>query len=925
MTEFADQLEKACYHSHYLAQRLAARPELREALITHGAHVFTWAEMRDFAAWATLYDTVEIFMAQLRLCRQAVLARLIFRDLNGHADLAEVMKTISLFARFVVQQARLAGEHALSSFGQPKNAAGEVQRLLVVGMGKLGGDELNVSSDIDLIFIYPESGETDGRRSLSHQEYFTRLGKFIIKVLNEVTVDGFVFRVDMRLRPFGDAGPLVMSFNALENYLLTQGREWERYAWIKARVLWGENEADDAATLALANLVRPFVYRRYLDYSSIDAMRGLHAQIRQEVRKKDAANNIKLGSGGIREVEFIAQVFQLTRGGRERVLQEKSTIKTLNLLAEKGLMPAQDVVRLQAAYAFLRHLEHRLQYVEDQQTQRLPDKIEALQRLALSMNYADALTFLAALQAHRDFVASQFEHVFGQPLADTPSNTLIRNPFTQGAASQVSLHCDAVVVWWRNVQADLIFQAEEALFLEGLGFTQAQDCARYLHHFFNGQKYRQLPETTQQKIHLLMPEILKVVVVRSEPEAILVRFLSLIETISRRSAYLTLLATSARILDQVANVFAASDWLSAYLIQHPILLDDLLDAHFLERRIDWDVLAEQMQQQLSDCAGDVEAQMDVLRQYQHAQIFLLARQELAGILTLEAVSDELSALAMMLVQAALRWAWLSLSQGAQAPQIEPAFAVIAYGKLGGLELGYRSDLDVIFLCDDVEPQTFELYCKLARRISTWLSASTPAGRLYELDLRLRPNGESGLLVSRVTAFADYQENHAWLWEHQALTRARFVAGDVRVGQQFEAIRLAILQKHRDTTPVYQAIIEMRQKMRVSHPAREDDVKYADGGIVDVEFMVQTLVLLHSRDFGNLLDNKGNIALLNRAAQHGLIPTELAEQVAAAYRYFRSWQHKKDLNPSSYTRITNDCRLHYAVVKQLWTWLFEKTV
>lgn len=922
MTEFAEQLEKACYHSQYLAQRLAARPALLEDLNAHGADVFTWAEMQAFANWPALYDTVDDFMAQLRLCRQSVLARLIFRDLNGHADLAEVMKTISLFARFVVEQARLAGEHALSSFGQPKTAAGDLQRLLVVGMGKLGGDELNVSSDIDLIFIYPESGETDGRRSLSHQEYFTRLGKFIIKALNEVTAYGFVFRVDMRLRPFGDAGPLVMSFNVLENYLLTQGREWERYAWIKARVLWGENEADDAATLALANLVRPFVYRRYLDYSSIDAMRSLHAQIRQEIRKKDAANNIKLGSGGIREIEFIAQVFQLTRGGRERVLQEKSTIKTLNLLAEKGLMPAQDVARLQTAYAFLRNLEHRLQYVDDQQTQRLPDNSETLQRLALSMNYADAPTFLTALQAHRDFVASQFEHVFGEPLADKPSTT-VQNPFASQALAPQSagvLSSD-VVAWWQSVQADLSFQIEEATFLEGLGFTQAHDSARYLHHFFNGQKYRQLPETTQQKIHLLMPEILKAAVLRSEPEAILRRFLSLIETISRRSAYLTLLATSARILEQVANVFAASDWLSTYLIQHPILLDDLLDPYFLERRTDWAVLAAQMQQQLSDRAGDVEAQMDVLRQYQHAQTFLLARQELAGILTLEAVSDELSALAMMLVQAALRWAWLSLPQ---RPEEYPTFAVIAYGKLGGLELGYRSDLDVIFLCADVAPETFELYCKLARRVSTWLSATTPAGRLYELDLRLRPNGESGLLVSRVTAFADYQENHAWLWEHQALTRARFVAGDALIGEQFEAIRLAILQKPRDTESVYQAIIEMRQKIRLSHPAREDEVKHAYGGIVDVEFMVQTLVLLHGRDFANLLDNKGNIALLHCAAQHGLIPTELTEPVATAYRYFRSWQHKKDLNPSFYAHITDDCRLHYTAVQQLWAWLFEKT-
>ncbi|RKQ61985.1 glutamate-ammonia-ligase adenylyltransferase [Vogesella indigofera] len=851
--------------SYYLDRLLGARPEQFERLAARLDHCFDLAEMTAFADWLA-FDSIDTLMPALRQLRAAVMARLITRDHAGLADLHEVVTTISALADFAVQQALPVARRSLAQFGDPiGEESGEVQQLIVIGMGKLGGFELNVSSDIDLIFIYPEDGDTNGQRRTSNHEYFTRLGKELIRAINDLTYDGQVFRVDMRLRPYGDSGPLVMSLAGLENYLLSQGREWERYAWIKARVMTGDDSY-------LSQLVRPFVYRKYMDYGAYGAMRELHAQIRREVARRDMAENIKLGPGGIREVEFIAQVFQLIRGGRERRLQLRSTRDTYAVLAELRLLEPETVSELLEAYTFLRNLEHRLQYLDDQQTQNLPTSEDNRQRIAASMGFADWHGFLDALNQHRRRVTRHFEQVFFLP--------------TEGAAAH-----PLQALWQELADNDI------SATLQQLGYHDAADVQRQLRSLAASQRYQQMPDSSRKKLDALIPPLIEVAAGFDNPDLTLSRILTLLESISRRASYLSLLQEYPQTLQRLASLYSASAWVSAYLNRHPILLDELLDARVLYASPDWPQLAAQLEQQLADCQGDVEVQMDTLRHFQHAQTFRLVAQDLAGMWTLEALSDELSALADMVLDATLRHAWLDLPK--RHCEV-PRFSIIGYGKLGGKELGYASDLDVIFLYDDDHPDAAELYSRLARKLTTWLTSVTAAGSLYDIDLRLRPNGTSGLLVSSVDAFRQYQQKDAWLWEHQALTRARFVCGDAAIGQQFEAIRHQVLTLPRDIGQLRDEVLAMRAKMLESHPARDGDVKHARGGIVDVEFITQFLILAHASQYPELTRNSGNIALLGAAANVGLIPAELANQGQSAYRHYRRLQHAARLNDSQTT-------------------------
>ncbi|MDC7700466.1 bifunctional [glutamate--ammonia ligase]-adenylyl-L-tyrosine phosphorylase/[glutamate--ammonia-ligase] adenylyltransferase [Vogesella indigofera] len=866
--------------SYYLDRLLGARPEQFERLAARLDLCFDLAEMTAFADWPA-FDSIDTLMPALRQLRAAVMARLITRDHAGLADLHEVVTTISALADFAVQQALPVARRSLAQFGDPiGEESGEVQQLIVIGMGKLGGFELNVSSDIDLIFIYPEDGDTNGQRKTSNHEYFTRLGKELIRAINDLTYDGQVFRVDMRLRPYGDSGPLVMSLAALENYLLSQGREWERYAWIKARVMSGDDSY-------LSQLVRPFVYRKYMDYGAYGAMRELHAQIRREVARRDMAENIKLGPGGIREVEFIAQVFQLIRGGRERRLQLRSTRETYAVLAELRLLEPETVGELLEAYTFLRNLEHRLQYLDDQQTQNLPTSEDNQQRIAASMGFADWHGFLDVLNQHRRRVTRHFEQVFFLP--------------TEGAAAH-----PLQALWQELADNDI------SATLQQLGYHDATDVQRQLRSLAASQRYQQMPDSSRKKLDALIPPLIEVAAGFDNPDLTLSRILTLLESISRRASYLSLLQEYPQTLQRLASLYSASAWVSAYLNRHPILLDELLDARVLYASPDWPQLAAQLEQQLADCQGDVEAQMDTLRHFQHAQTFRLVAQDLAGMWTLEALSDELSALADMVLDATLRHAWLDLPK--RHCEV-PRFSIIGYGKLGGKELGYASDLDVIFLYDDDHPDAAELYSRLARKLTTWLTSVTAAGSLYDIDLRLRPNGTSGLLVSTVDAFRQYQQKDAWLWEHQALTRARFVCGDAAIGQQFEAIRHQVLTQPRDIAQLRDEVLAMRDKMLESHPARDGDVKHARGGIVDVEFITQFLILAHASQHPELTRNSGNIALLGVAANVGLIPAELANQGQSAYRHYRRLQHAARLNDS---QTTDDIpQEDYRHVRALW--------
>ncbi|PRP70266.1 bifunctional glutamine synthetase adenylyltransferase/deadenyltransferase [Chromobacterium amazonense] len=886
----SDAIARSCEFSQYLHRLLSARPAQAQRLEQKWRQPFTLDEMQTFVDWPA-QTALEQQASALRQLRQAVMARLICRDLNGLASLDEVMSTISQLAEFAVRQALACAAAALTQYGQPIGEdSGEPQQLIVIGMGKLGGGELNVSSDIDLIFIYPEGGETNGARRISNHEYFTQLGKRLIALLNDITPDGQVFRVDMRLRPYGDSGPLVMSFAALENYLLSQGREWERYAWIKAKALTGDAEA-------LNQLVRPFVYRKYLDYNAYGAMRELHAQIRREVARRDMADNIKLGPGGIREAEFIAQVFQLIRGGRDRTLQLRGTRATLDRLAALRLLEPDAVEELQAAYAFLRNLEHRLQYLDDQQTQTLPAAPDTRQKIAASMGFADWPAFEDALTAIRAKVSRHFEQVFILPSEDSPDHPLSE-------------------LW-----LDVSEQAPEQKLAE-LGYADPQAVARQLKGLAQSQRYLQMPLSGRKKLDALMPALIEVASRFPNADDTLSRIIGLMEAISRRASYLALLTEYPQTLQRLASLYSASAWVSAYLSRHPILLDELLDVRVLYAAPDWPQLAAQLEAQLDQAEGDVEAKMDALRHFQHAQTFRLVAQDLAGMWTLEALSDELSRLADLVLDAAVRHAWRDIpSRHTDTPR----FAVIGYGKLGGKELGYASDLDIIFLYDDPHPDAPDLYSRLARKLSTWLTSATAAGVLYDIDLRLRPNGASGLLVSSIAAFRQYQENQAWAWEHQALTRARFVAGDTDIGAQFEAERHAILTLQRDPAKLRDEVLAMRQRMLESHPAREDDVKNARGGIIDVEFIVQYLILAHARRLPALTGNTGNIALLAVAAEAGLIDAGLAEHARDAYRLFRRLQHAARLNDKQNVDVVPELQAAYYSGRQLWQQVFEQAL
>jgi len=885
-------IEKALRLSHFARRLAESDAALKADLAANLDTPWTGAEMLASLSAAVPQDESALKKA-LRTLRKRVMLRLIVRDLGGLGDLREVMSTASTLAEvtlaFALQQLDVWQRLQYGvPLGEESQAA---QDLVVVGMGKLGGGELNVSSDIDLIFAYPEEGESDGPRAISNHEYFTRLGRKLIAALNDNTEDGFVFRVDMRLRPYGDSGPLVGSFAMLEEYYLTQGREWERYAWIKGRPLVGTHYHE------LATLLRPFVFRKYLDFGAFASMRELHGQIRREVVRRDMSDNIKLGPGGIREIEFITQVFQLIRGGKEPALQTRSTLVALDMLETRQLLPGQAVSELRDAYFFLRNLEHRLQYLNDAQTQTLPDNDADRQLIAEAMGYADYAVFMAALDSHRGKVARHFEQVFAAPHSSQESHPLAG-------------------LWQGSLDS-----GEAVALLEEQGYRQPQQAWERLSQIKQSGRYTQLPEASRARFDALLPPLIEVAGQFSNPDDTLERILNLLEAISRRGAYLALLLEYPQTLNQVARLASASPWVSEYLTHHPILLDELLDVRELQAAPDWSKLKAELEAQLEQANGDTERQMDILRHFKQTQVFRLVAQDLSGTLALEILSDHLSALADLILGEALCLAW----QGLRTKHREtPRFAIVGYGKLGGKELGYASDLDIIYLYDDEAQEAPDVYARLGQRINTWLSSFTSAGMLYDTDLRLRPNGASGLLVSSVEAFEEYQKNQAWVWEHQALTRARYCAGDAQVGASFERIRYAVLQQPRDPAALKSEVIEMRQKMLDSHPNSSGlfDLKHDRGGIIDVEFIVQYLILAYAATHPELTRNSGNLALLKTAAQAGLIPEELAERCRSAYRHFRKLQHQLRLQASDYARVeAESVETHMAAVRQLWALVF----
>ncbi len=867
-------LEGVVRCSRFGRRLLAAQPGLAEALTPVLDQPFGREAMQAFLSEPPCADADALYR-RLRQLRQRVWLVASARDLAGSADLAEVVATWSALAEVSIAAA-LDFHHAalVARHGEPRGADGAPQRMVVIGMGKLGGGELNVSSDIDLIYLYPEEGETaaDGDaavRSISNHEFFVRLARKLTAALGENTADGYVFRVDLRLRPWGESGPFAMGFDMLEDYLVAHGRPWERYAWIKARPLTGGHHD------ALAAVVRPFVFRKYLDFEAFAAIRELHAQIRREVVRREMANDVKLGPGGIREIEFTAQVFQLIRGGQIRALQQRPTLAVLGELAKSGLMTADARQELAAAYDFLRRLEHRIQYLDDAQTQRLPDDAESQAMLAEAMGYPDYGSLVAALDRHRTKVTRHFEQVFSAPQTDQNSH-----PLTAVCAGGA----DATMT---------------VTLLERAGYDDPPRVLETLESLRQG--VARLPESTQLRLNALLPPALEVIGGQREPAATLERFAALIESISRRPTYLALLAEYPAALRQLVRLLAASPWAAQLITRQPQLLDELIAPQNLMQLPDWTQLAAQLRDELDAQPDDTEAQMDALRRFKQVQTLRLLAQDVAGRLTLEALSDHLSYLADTLLAETLARCWAGLrSRHLDAPR----FAVVAYGKLGGKELGYASDLDLVFLYDDADPRAQEIYARLAQRINTWLGTLTSVGILYETDLRLRPDGASGLLVSSMAAFRDYQLHHAWVWEHQALTRARFVCGDREIGTGFETLRREVLCLPRDAETLRAEVRVMREKMHAGHVNPSDlfDLKHDRGGIVDVEFCVQYLVLRHCASHPEMADNVGNIALLKRAGTAGLLPPAIAESAADAYRELRRQQHAIKLSGAEYARV-----------------------
>ena len=895
-----------------------------------------WDEARLSARLAELSPAADAdsLRAALRRLRREAMLGLIVRDVAALAPLDEVTGTMTRLAELSVRRlcAALAAELA-QVHGVPVSAAGVPQDLLVVAMGKGGGGELNVSSDLDLIYVYDDGGETaprgafGGTRTLSNHEFFERLGRKLAAALSDVTADGFVFRIDLRLRPNGDAGPLAVSSAMLEEYLVRQGREWERFAWLKGRVISAPVFADEAAfaaqVKALESTVRPFVFRKYLDFNAVAALRGLHQMIRAETQKKSARgtgghrdhdDNVKLGRGGIREIEFIAQTFQIMRGGREARLRGRRTVDTLAVMSQLNIVAPDTCARLVDAYGFLRRLEHALQYVDDAQTHLIPAADAERARVAELFGLPVA-ELIARYLATREFVAATFDAVF---LANEP----------QSAAATASA---PLLVAGGAPGSDPSPALVERL--AARGFAQPGETAARLQSMMASRRVQAASEAARQAIERLVERAIDAIGERNAqagavhdigPDEVLARFTQLLDVVAQRSTYVALLNQYRGAFNRVLRLLAASRWATDYLVRHPILLDELLDERVSERELDlsdWIEWGADMRVQLAAHAGDVERQMDLLRDGHHAALFRLLLRDLDGRLSVERLADHLSLLADQAVAVALEGAWASLLRRHREV---PAFAVIGYGKWGGKELGYASDLDLIFLFDDPDPDASEVYSLLGRRLVNWLTALTSSGQLFDIDLRLRPDGAKGLLVSSIEAFERYQRADdgvgAWTWEHQALTRARFCCGDAALGARFEALRNEVLARPRDLAQLRAEVRAMRQKMHDGHPNRtaQFDLKHDAGGMVDIEFIVQALVLAHAHDHPRLLGNLGNIALLRIGAEEGLIDASLAQHSADAYRHYRSLQHRLRLNGSEYARVEPaEVAGESAAVQALW--------
>ena len=824
----------------------------------------------------------------LRVTRQLALERLAVLDIEEAASLDDVTATMTALAEVTLEIALAqALADADARHGAPLNAAGDRIDFWIVGMGKLGARELNVSSDIDLIYVYEESGQTAGAEPVSAHEYFSRVARSLYSLIGDNTDDGFVFRVDLALRPNGNSGPPVVSLAMLEEYFQVQGREWERFAWLKSRVVAPRAAVASGRALALRSLVTPFVYRRYLDYGVFEGLRQLHGKIREEAQRRAAgrperSNDVKLSRGGIREIEFIVQLLLVVRGGQFPEIRTRSTLRGLHRLAARGLMKPATADRLAEAYSFLRRVEHRIQYLDDQQTHLLPAADADLGWIARSLGltwHADACELLDRLGQTRELVATEFDALLHD-----------------GQAAPVAGNGGCKTCGPGPLPVD-----DEA-FLARLPAALAERTRAWAAQ----PRVQTLRDNSKQRLARLIQRAAETVEAgRCSADAAL-RFIDWMEPLLRRESYLALLVERPEVQQRLLGLLGLARWPTRYLMQHPGVIDELADARLLHSRFDRDAFTAEMNQRhaawhRSGEAGE-EALLDALRRAHHAEVFRTLVRDVEGHITVEQVADDLSALADAVLDCALRWAWTHLRQRHRET---PQFAVIAYGKLGGKELGYGSDLDVVFVFDDHgeadADKAAEVYGAFVRKLISWLTLRTGAGELFDIDTALRPNGNSGLLVSSITAFEQYQRgrgsNTAWTWEHQALTRARCCAGTPALASRFEAVRRAVLAAPRDHAALAQEVMSMRDKVHAAHPVKSGrfDVKHSAGGMMDAEFAVQYLVLAHAAAHPEMQGNVGNIALLQRAEACGLLPPGVGSAAASAYRELRRAQHRARLD------------------------------
>lgn len=901
---FMASLPQVLAGSDFVAEQLRRDPEMAWRLVEDERlqRALRPQEMRELLALQLQPVATEDELGRvLRRFRQQQQVRIIWRDLTRQASTMQTTRELSDMADACIDEAyQWLYRQLVGSLGTPVGEGGEPMHMVILGMGKLGAHELNLSSDIDLIFAYAEPGETTGgRRNLSNQEFFIRVGQRLIKALDAMTVDGFVFRVDMRLRPYGDSGALVFSFDALEQYYQSQGRDWERYAMIKARVVAG----DQAAGAELLAMLKPFVFRRYLDFAAIEALRKLKLMIQREVQRKGQQDNVKLGAGGIREIEFIGQAFQLIHGGRERSLQQRPILPVLDVLAANSYLSDAVVDELKSAYLFLRDTEHALQAVDDRQTQMLPTEADGRARIAYMLGFDDWASFRETLEGHRQRVARHFANVIADPDDDVEEESI---PYEEW-----------LPVWEATIEAEsAIDQLRES------GFEQPEEAWRVLQGLRTSGRVHSMQREGRERLDVFMPRLLGMAAEQENPDLCIERVIPLVEAVARRSAYLLLLTENPGALRELLVLCSASPWIAEQITRFPVVLDELLNAGRLYRPPETEELVDELRQQLMRIPeDDLEQQMEVLRYFKRAHVLRVAASEIAGTLPLMKVSDYLTWIAEAILQQVLHLAWREMTLRHGLPKRRDGsscdldFVVVGYGKVGGIELGHGSDLDLVFIHDgdtDAEtdgPKPIEgnkFFTRLGQRIIHILTTQTTAGALYEVDMRLRPSGESGLLVSSLESFARYQREGAWTWEHQALVRARVLAGCKRLNHRFHNLRAEVLSRQRDEVALRNEVAAMRRKMRDNLGTRSTqagtdpsafsadvlfDLKQDAGGIVDIEFMVQYAVLAWSCRYPELLRFTDNMRILDGLREAGLSPAEDVQRLQDAYKAYRAAAHR----------------------------------